>query len=542
MNENPFVSVVIPCLNRAHLLRPTIESVLQQNYPFLECIVVDGGSTDGTLDILKSYEDRIRWVSEPDHGHADAINKGWKMSQGDILAWLNADDVWEVPNAASVAMAYLQAYPEVDVVYGDCGSIDLNGNVIGRSYWHEWDLEYAIEFCDHCIPQPAAFIRRSALHRVGGLNEKLILMDRDLWYRIGLNGTIRHLPVLLAHARSHSSYWHAKSADVASDCITIIRNFFSAPNVPISLRNKKRRALSNAYLRGIEYAMFGNDRFSIMLSYALKSMLVDPSNIRRTWSHVRTSALQTAKRERRMWWIVVFLNILSLPISVGRQIASVAKIGAPTIPNLSGDRDIEWSWIASQMPTGSGEALDFGTGGSFLGLIAAQRGFHVTAIDLTHIHWDYMHPDLRFLQGDLLELPLSASSFDLIINCSTIEHVGLIGRYDVKTDRPDGDLEAMAHLRTLLKSDGIMLLTIPIGRDALFAPLCRVYGSQRLPRLLDGYDIIKEAFWTKDDQNRWQITAKAEALDFEAFAGSWDARQNITALGCFVLKKSEIGN
>lgn len=210
--------------------------------------------------------------------------------------------------------------------------------------------------------------------------------------------------------------------------------------------------------------------------------------------------------------------------------------------NLVGDRDIEWSWIASQMPSGSGEALDFGNGGSLLGLIAAQRGFHVTAIDLGNIQWDYTHPQLRFLQGDLLELDLSVSHFDLIINCSTVEHVGLTGRYGVKTDRPDGDLDAMAHLRSFLKPGGTMLLTIPVGRDALFAPLCRVYGPQRLPRLFEGYEIVKEAFWTKDEQNRWQLTTKEQALNVEAFAGSWDARQNITALGCFVLKKSEIGN
>lgn len=214
----------------------------------------------------------------------------------------------------------------------------------------------------------------------------------------------------------------------------------------------------------------------------------------------------------------------------------------PQLKNLAGDRDIEWSWIASQMPAGSGEALDFGNGGSLLGLIAAQRGFHVTAIDLKNIQWDYTHPQLHFLRGDLLELSLSAGHFDLIINCSTVEHVGLTGRYGVTADRADGDLEAMAHLRTLLKPDGVMLLTIPVGCDALFAPLCRVYGSQRLPCLLAGYEIVKEIFWTKDDQNRWQLAEKAQALNFEAFAGSWDARQNITALGCFVLRKSRNEN
>ena len=114
MSGLPLVSVVIPCHNRAHYLVPTIESVLQQNYPFVECIVVDGGSTDGTQEILKSYGDLIRWVSKPDNGHADAINQGWWMSKGDILAWLNADDLYVIPDAIGKAATYLHSNPNVD--------------------------------------------------------------------------------------------------------------------------------------------------------------------------------------------------------------------------------------------------------------------------------------------------------------------------------------------------------------------------------------------------------------------------------------------
>jgi SAM-dependent methyltransferase len=206
-----------------------------------------------------------------------------------------------------------------------------------------------------------------------------------------------------------------------------------------------------------------------------------------------------------------------------------------SIPNLAGDRDIEWSWVSSQIPLGEGEALDFGPGGSFLGLIAAQRGFNVTAIDLVPIQWDYVHSRLQFICGDILKLSLPTKHFDLVINCSTIEHVGLAGRYGVTKNNPDGDLKAMAHLREIMKPGGTMLLTIPVGRDAVFAPLHRVYGAQRLPRLLEGYTVEKEAFWVKDSQNRWVLTDRETALDFEASAGSWNPLQNYYALGCFVL-------
>ena len=205
--------------------------------------------------------------------------------------------------------------------------------------------------------------------------------------------------------------------------------------------------------------------------------------------------------------------------------------------NLLGDRDIEWSWIASQMPSGPGEALDFGPGGSHLALIAAQRGFNVTAVDLEPVRWPYVHPRLRFIQGDIPKLSLPKEHFDLVINCSTIEHVGLGGRYGVTENRPDGDLEAMARLRDLMKPGGIMLLTIPMGQDAVFAPICRVYGKERLPRLLDGYAVEKEVFRVKDEENRWVPCDRETALNFEASAGSWDPLQNVYALGCFVLRR-----
>ena len=213
------------------------------------------------------------------------------------------------------------------------------------------------------------------------------------------------------------------------------------------------------------------------------------------------------------------------------------KLRPERIPNLLGDRDIEWSWVASQLPTGAGEALVFGNGGSALGLMAANKGFNVTAVDMGAVVWPYRHPQLRFVQGDILKVDLPPDFYDLVINCSTIEHVGLAGRYGVTDDLPDGDLDAMARLRELMKAGGTMLLTIPVGKDALFPPLCRVYGEKRLPHLLEGFTMDNEVFWVKDDQNRWVLSDRSTALQFPAAAGSWDALKNVTALGCFVLRR-----
>lgn len=220
-----------------------------------------------------------------------------------------------------------------------------------------------------------------------------------------------------------------------------------------------------------------------------------------------------------------------------RAVRSRASGTADGKPNLLGDRDVEWSWVAARLPNGPGRALDVGPGRSPLGLMAAQRGFEVTAVDREPASLAYAHPKLRMVRGDILEVALPPSAFDLIINCSTVEHIGLAGRYGVRAPRQDGDLEAMARLRGLLTVGGLMLLTVPVGQDAVFAPLCRVYGGERLPRLLEGYAVAGETFWVKDGENRWTACGRGEALARPASARSWDSLQNIYGLGCFQLSR-----
>jgi SAM-dependent methyltransferase len=209
--------------------------------------------------------------------------------------------------------------------------------------------------------------------------------------------------------------------------------------------------------------------------------------------------------------------------------------------NLIGDRAVEWSWIMSRVPLGPGEALDFGSETSYLGLFAAQKGFHVTGVDLNPSDWPYVQAGLKFLQGDILTLPLPLNHYDLITNCSTVEHVGLTGRYDVEVGKPDGDFEAMARLRDIMKPNGLMLLTIPVGLDEVFPPLCRVYGQERLPRLLDGFVVEEACYWIKDDANRWVSCSREQALSFKANVPSPDARKDIYALGAFQLRKPANG-
>jgi len=234
---------------------------------------------------------------------------------------------------------------------------------------------------------------------------------------------------------------------------------------------------------------------------------------------------------RRLWRLTLRVT-LPLVLKIGSPLvawlAKRTKESLP-IPNLEGDREVEWSWVLSQLGAGPGEVLDFGCGNSLLSFIAARRGYNVTAIDLQSIYWSYRLPNMRFIKCDILKSPFTNSSFDLIINCSSIEHVGLHGRYESE-DNLESDITAMALMHELLRPDGIMLLTIPVGCDAVFAPLHRVYGRARLPRLLDQWIIEKREYWIKDDQNRWITVEEAAALDREPSKLCY-------GLGCFVLRR-----
>jgi hypothetical protein len=199
-------------------------------------------------------------------------------------------------------------------------------------------------------------------------------------------------------------------------------------------------------------------------------------------------------------------------------------------PNLWGDRDIEHSWVAAHVPEGPGQGLDFGSGDSHMSLVAVRRGFHMTASDRSPIRWPFEHPHFTFVQEDALKLGLPPQSLDLIINCSTVEHLGL-GRYGDFPD-PDADLDGMLKLRKFLKPTGTMLLTIPIGQDTVYSHLHRVYGRSRLPRLLQGFAIQKQEYWIKNAANRWIEVAEAQAVAWQTTAHSY-------GLGCFVLTPKE---
>jgi glycosyltransferase involved in cell wall biosynthesis len=199
------VSIVTPSYNQGRFLETTLRSVLAQDYPHIEYIVVDGGSQDGSVDILRRYADRLAWwVSEPDKGQTDALNKGFQHTSGEILAWLNSDDTYQ-PGAVAEAAAYLQAHPEVSMVYGDASYIDADGQEIGRFPAAQTDYRRLRQGYVH-VPQQATFFRGELWRKVAPLDPSFFFaMDYDLWVRLSRLGPPAYVPHWWANFRLHGS-------------------------------------------------------------------------------------------------------------------------------------------------------------------------------------------------------------------------------------------------------------------------------------------------------------------------------------------------
>lgn len=209
----PLVSIVTPSYNQAKYLRATIESVFGQTYPNIEYIVVDGGSTDGSAEIIREYAGRLAyWVSEPDEGQTHAINKGFAKATGQYLAWLNSDDTYQ-PEAVAEAIAFLQAHPDVGLVYGDANYIDAEGRPYGRFPAAQTSYQQLRRGYVH-IPQQSSFWRAELWRQVGPLDPKMYFaMDYDLWLRLAKVSKIQYTPKVWANFRIHEDAKTIKADD-----------------------------------------------------------------------------------------------------------------------------------------------------------------------------------------------------------------------------------------------------------------------------------------------------------------------------------------
>jgi glycosyltransferase involved in cell wall biosynthesis len=198
----PLITIITPSFQQARFLRACLDSVLNQDYPNLEYLVMDGGSTDGSVEILQSYGDRVVWSSGPDGGQAAAINAGIRSSRGAILGYLNSDDVL-LPGALKAVAKAFDSNPTADVIYGEAEMIDESGKTVG--IYPTREFLKATFFGDCYICQPAAFWRRETQHKVGLLDDSLhSALDYDYWIRIARSGgQFLHLDTTLAQSRDY---------------------------------------------------------------------------------------------------------------------------------------------------------------------------------------------------------------------------------------------------------------------------------------------------------------------------------------------------
>jgi len=196
----PSISVITPSFNQGVFIGRTLASVAQQSHPPLEHLVFDGGSTDATLAILRQSGPPVRWLSRPDGGQADAVNQGLRIAQGDLIGWINSDDVYYPEAFARVARLFADN-PELDVVYGDADHIDRNDESFEAYPTACWDRDLLLHVCFIC--QPALFFRRRVLERVGLLQADLrYCMDYNYWLRLAAAGCrFAYLPEKLAGSR-----------------------------------------------------------------------------------------------------------------------------------------------------------------------------------------------------------------------------------------------------------------------------------------------------------------------------------------------------
>jgi glycosyltransferase involved in cell wall biosynthesis len=202
---HPLVSVITPVLNGKKYIEACIKSVLDQSYPNIEHIFIDGGSTDGTVDLLTNYSvihpDRIRFISKPRKGAEGAWNEGWKIAKGDIIGWLGSDDVY-VSGAISTVVKFFVLNPEAYFVFGACETLNERNELISKSVAKDFDLDEAIN--DTCyIPTTAAFYRREVIDRVGFLDESLRCCDLEYWIRVGKVFKIYRIETLLSRSMLH---------------------------------------------------------------------------------------------------------------------------------------------------------------------------------------------------------------------------------------------------------------------------------------------------------------------------------------------------
>ncbi len=230
MKELPLVSIIIPSYNQGEFIEDAILSIKNQDYPNIEHIIIDGQSTDNTLEVIKKYEGtyNMRWISESDSGPLEAFNKGLRKAQGEILGLSNADDLY-LPWAVSVAVGRLMCYPEVELIYGDTLNMNLETGLNRLAFFPRVDLPFMIRKRG-LVPTPAAFFRKSVLKKAGLFDENLrVGADYEYWIRVFQQCEVLKIEEVLAVDRFHLKNIRAHKRQQLLEESDRVRQSYGAP-------------------------------------------------------------------------------------------------------------------------------------------------------------------------------------------------------------------------------------------------------------------------------------------------------------------------
>lgn len=281
-SNSPLVSIVTPSYNQARYLEDTILSVLEQDYPNLEYIIVDGASTDGSVEIIHKYKDKLAWwISEKDTGQAEAINKGLAHTKGEIVAWLNSDDTY-LPGAISAAVKVFDENPDVVLIYGNMLAVDENGVTTNILTYNQLNVEDLL--CFQIIGQPSVFFRRTAFEKAGDLDSTYhFFLDHHLWLRIALQGPILHVDETWAAARYHAEAKNrAKAAEFGREAFRILDWAHQTQPVLASILTKiERRARASVHRVDARYLLDGGQPWAALKAWMRAFFLHPPTALTR---------------------------------------------------------------------------------------------------------------------------------------------------------------------------------------------------------------------------------------------------------------------
>jgi len=290
--KQPLVSIVTPSYNQAAYLEQTIRSVLEQDYPHVEYFVVDGASTDHSVEIIRKYSlesgtllPNIQqlavgfhnidwWVNEKDAGQGDAINKGLARTKGEIIAWLNSDDYY-LPGTLSKVVKIFEENPDVVMVYGDMLAVDAQGRTMNVLKYNQLTLQDLL--CFQIIGQPSVFFRRAVYEKTGGLDTSLhFLLDHHLWIRIAQQGKILHVPQPWSAARYHAAAKNrAKATEFGQEAFRILAWAKSQPGLAEAISGVERRARASAQRVDARYLLDGGQSWSALRAW-MRALFIHP--------------------------------------------------------------------------------------------------------------------------------------------------------------------------------------------------------------------------------------------------------------------------